>query len=70
MLFVVVAVAVAVVVVVVAEGGERFPHSIYNNSRSTAPAAAMLLFIFFSGFSLPPFSKLTLKLTLILTLIT
>ena len=42
MLFVVVAVAVAVVVVVVvAEGGKRFPHFIYNNSRSTASAAVM-----------------------------
>ena len=41
MLFVVVAVAVAVVVVV-AEGGKRFPHSIYTNSRSTALAAVML----------------------------
>ena len=43
MLFVVVAVAVAVVVVVVAEGGKRFPHFIYTNSRSTALAAVMLL---------------------------
>ena len=42
MLFVVVAVAVAVVVVV-AEGGKRFPHSIYTNSRSTALAAVMLM---------------------------
>ena len=46
MLFVVVAVAVAVVVVV-AEGGKRFPHSIYTNSRSTALAAAMLIFLIF-----------------------
>ena len=45
MLFVVVAVAVAVVVVVVAEGGKRFPHSIYTNSRSTALAAVMLLIL-------------------------
>ena len=45
MLLVVVAVAVAVVVVVVAEGGKRFPHSIYTNSRSTALAAVMLIII-------------------------
>ena len=39
-LFVVVAVAVAAVVAV---GGKKFSHSIYNNSRSTALAAVMLI---------------------------
>ena len=41
-MFVVVAVAVPAVVAV---GGKRISHSIYNNSRSTAPAAAMLIII-------------------------
>ena len=36
---------VAVGVVAVAVGGKRFSHSIYNNSRSTAPAAVMSLII-------------------------
>ena len=39
LLFVVVAVAVPAVVAV---GGKKISHSIYHNSRSTAPAAAML----------------------------
>ena len=39
LLFVVVAVAVPAVVAV---GGKKIPHSIYNNSRSTASAAVML----------------------------
>ena len=45
---VVVAVVVAVAVAaVVAVGGKKFSHSIYNNSRSTALAAVMLILINF-----------------------
>ena len=42
---VVVVVAVAVAAAVVAVGGKIFSHSIYNNSRSTALAAVMLILL-------------------------